>query len=419
MIGRPFLSPAQWLLLVSSAGAAFLGSPERAHAEHPNFVVILADDLGYGDLGSYGSEVNRTPHIDRLAAEGLRFTDFHSNGPMCTPTRAALLTGRYQQRFGPRFERALSGRTARDQGLPLGAVTIAEALKEAGYATGIYGKWHFGYQAPYLPTRQGFDEFRGLLSGDGDHHTHVDRSGNPDWWHGEAIATEEGYTADLITRHSSAFIERHRDEPFFLFVSHLAIHFPWQGPDDPPHRVAGRDYWNDKWGMIPDEDNVAPHVKAMVEALDESVGDIVATLRRLDLERRTLVFFTSDNGGYRHYAHRFHNISSNGPLRGQKTDVFEGGHRVPAIARWPGRIRPGVCDHTVMTFDLFPTLLSLAGRATGPDLDGVDISALLFDGAELAPRTLFWRMRRHRAVWRGPWKLVSVDDSEARATGRP
>jgi arylsulfatase A-like enzyme len=402
---------ARSLLLVSAAGAAFVSSPARAGAERPSFVLILADDLGYGDLGSYGSPLNRTPHIDRLATEGLRFTDFHSNGPMCTPTRAALLTGRYQQRFGPRFEGALSGRTDRDRGLPLEAVTIAEALQEAGYATGMYGKWHLGYQAPFLPPRQGFDEFRGLVSGDGDHHTHVDRSGNRDWWHDDAIEMEEGYTAELITRHSSAFIERHRDEPFFLFVSHLAIHFPWQGPDDPPHRVAGRDYWDDKWGVIPDEDNVAPHVKAMVEALDESVGAIVATLRRLDLDRQTLVFFTSDNGGYIHYAHRFHNISSNGPLRGQKTDVFEGGHRVPAIAWWPGRIRPGVSDQTVATFDLFPTLLSMAGveSSSGRDrLDGVDLSSLLLEGERLPARTLFWRIRQDRAVRQGPWKLVSV-----------
>jgi arylsulfatase A-like enzyme len=399
------------VVLVCSAGAALAWTPERAHAGRPSFVVILADDLGYGDLGSYGSEVHHTPHIDRLAAEGLRFTDFHSNGPMCTPTRVALLTGLYPQRFGSRFEGALSGRSDRDRGLPLEAVTIAEALKGAGYATGMYGKWHLGYQAPFLPTRQGFDEFRGLLSGDGDHHSHVDRSGNRDWWHGDAIEMEEGYTADLITRHSSAFIERHRDEPFFLFVSHLAIHFPWQGRDDPPHRAAGRDYWEDKWGVIPDENDVAPHVKAMVEALDESVGDIVATLRRLDLEQRTLVFFASDNGGYIHYANRFHNISSNGLLRGQKTEVFEGGHRVPAIARWPGRIRPGVCDQTVLTFDLLPTLLGLAGvePAGRERLDGVDLSALLLEGRDLSPRTLFWRIRQDRAVRRGRWKLISVD----------
>lgn len=404
--------PTRGLLLACCVGVALLGVAERAHADPPNFVVILADDLGYGDLGSYGSEQNRTPHLDRLAAEGLRFTDFHSNGPMCTPTRAALLTGLYPNRFGPRFEAALSGRSDRDRGLPLEAVTIADALKDAGYATGMYGKWHLGYQAPWLPTRQGFDEYRGLLSGDGDHHTHVDRSGNRDWWHGDALEMEEGYTTDLITRHSADFIERHREEPFFLFVSHLAIHFPWQGPDDPPHRVAGRDYWEDKWGVIPDKKNVAPHVKAMVEALDRSVGDIVATLRRLDLEGQTLVFFASDNGGYLDYGSRFENISSNGPLRGQKTDVFEGGHRVPAIARWPGRIRPGVSDQTVLTFDLLPTLLALAGqeRPTLAAMDGVDVSALLLDGKALAPRTLFWRMRQKKAVRRGPWKLVQVGE---------
>lgn len=385
-----------------------------AAAEPPHVVVILADDLGYGDLGSYGSEANPTPHLDRLAAEGLRFTDFHSNGPMCTPTRAALLTGLYQQRFGRRFEGALSGRSDRDRGLPLEALTIAEALQEAGYATGMYGKWHLGYQPPYVPTRQGFDEYRGLLSGDGDHHTHVDRSGNPDWWADEALVPEEGYTAALLTGHATAFIERHQERPFFLFVSHLAIHFPWQGPDDPPHRKAGRGYHDDKWGVIPDEENVAPHVQAMIEALDRSVGEVVAALRRLSLERKTLVFFASDNGGYIHYAHRFRNISSNGPLRGQKGQVFEGGHRVPAIAWWPDRIRPGVTDQTVMTFDLFPTFLALAGLRPGGALDGVDLGPLLFQGVPLPQRTLFWRMRGNRAVRRGSWKLVTAGEDGPR-----
>ena len=398
-------------LVLFASATAVLGGPARALAPRPNVVLILADDLGYGDLPSYGSTLNRTPHIDRLAAEGLRFTDFHSNGPMCSPTRAALLTGLYQQRFGSRFEGALSGRTDRDRGLPLEAATLPEVLKGAGYATGMYGKWHLGYQAPYLPTRQGFDEFRGLLSGDGDHHTHVDRSGNPDWWRDEALASEEGYTADLITRHSTDFIERHREEPFFLFVSHLGIHFPWQGRADPPHRKAGHDYWEDKWGLIPDEKNVAPHVAAMIEALDDSVGAIVGTLERLGLEERTLVVFTSDNGGYVHYGQRFENISSNGPLRGQKTEVWEGGHRVPAVIRWPGRIRAGVTDQTVMSFDLWPTVLGLAGVEPGAgSFDGVDLEPLLLAGEALAPRTLFWRMGQRRAVRRGLWKLVSLDN---------
>lgn len=181
---------------------------QQTRAEQPNIILIVADDLGYGDIGCYGNKKNRTPHLDRLAAEGMRFTDFHSNGPMCTPTRAALLTGLYQHRFGRAFESALSYKAHRDRGLPLEARTIADVLKPAGYATAMYGKWHLGYGPPFVPTRQGFDEFRGLLTGDGDHHSHISRSGNEDWWADEEIDMEDGYTAELITQHSIDFVQR-------------------------------------------------------------------------------------------------------------------------------------------------------------------------------------------------------------------
>lgn len=387
------------LLLAAGAAAGAAAQPP------PNFVIILADDLGYGDLACYGHPRHRTPHLDRLAAEGLRFTDFHSNGAMCSPTRAALLTGLYPSRFGRKFESALSGRADRGGGLPLAATTLAEVLRDSGYATGAFGKWHLGYEPPFGPTRQGFTEFRGLLSGDGDHHTHRDREGRLDWWHGEERVAEEGYTAELLTRHSVAFIERHRDRPFLLYVPHLAIHFPWQGPGDPPHRTAARDYEDEKWGRIPDPGNVAPHVQAMVESLDAGVGAIVAALRRLAIAERTLVFFTSDNGGYITYGAKFRNISSNGPLRGQKTELYEGGHRVPAIAWWPGRIRPGVTAATTATFDLFPTVLGLAGLRPPPH-DGADLAPLLLRGVAPEGRTLFWRAGARAAVRRGPWKLV-------------
>ena len=380
----------------------------EAQEQPPNIVLIMADDLGYGDVGSYGSTTNRTPNIDKLASGGLRLTDFHTNGPMCSPTRAAMLTGQYQSRFGRRFEAALSGAN-HDAGLPPEAVTIAEILGENGYATGMFGKWHLGYESPYLPTEQGFDEFRGLISGDGDYHTRVDRSGNADWWKNASLAPEPGgYTTDLITRDSVAFIESHRDEPFFLYVPHLAIHFPWQGPEDPPHREVGTNYQKDKWGIIPDRSNVSPHITAMVESLDKSVGEIIAAIEKNGLTENTLVIFTSDNGGYRDYAGGFENISDMGPLRGQKATLYEGGHRVPAIFSWPGKIAPAVSDETVMTFDLFPTFIELAGIS--PDKakasDGTRLNDLLFQSEPLADRRFFWRMRADKAVREGPWKLV-------------
>ncbi|MCC7338376.1 MAG: sulfatase [Pirellulaceae bacterium] len=377
-----------------------------ACASQPNIVFIMADDLGYGDLACYGSAVHHTPHLDALAAAGMRFTDFHSSGPMCTPTRAAALTGLYQQRFGSQFDTALSGVDDRDLGLPHEAVTIAEVLKPLGYSSACFGKWHLGYLPPWLPTSQGFDQFRGLASGDGDFHTHIDRSGSEDWWHNDQIEMTEGYTTDLLTQYSIDFIEQHRSQPFFLYVPHLAIHFPWQGPEDPPHRRKGMSYETDKWGVIPNPGNVAPHVKAMIESLDESVGKIVAALRKHDLQNNTLVIFTSDNGGYLTYGPNFRNISSNGPYRGQKTQLYEGGHRVPAIFTWPGKIQPSVSTATTHSIDLFPTIAALAGIETeGVRTDGHNLVPLLTGEASLPERMLFWRAHSRSAVRSGSWKL--------------
>lgn len=386
--------------------AAALLAPLETRAGRMNIVLIMADDLGYGDVGCYGSTVSQTPHIDALAATGLRFTDFHSSGAMCSPTRAAMLTGQYQQRFGSKFDTALSGIHDVDDGLPLEATTLAEVLKKQGYTTACFGKWHLGYKPPFLPPNQGFDEFRGLASGDGDFHTHINRAGGEDWWHNNAIEMEEGYTTDLLTKYSVDFIERHRETPFFLYVPHLAIHFPWQGPNDPPHREQGKDYAKDKWGVIPDRSNVQPHVTAMVEALDKSVGAIMAALKQHGLAENTLVIFTSDNGGYITYGKDFKNISSNGPLRGWKAQVYEGGHRVPMIVWWPGKIRPGETAETGHSTDLFPTLGKLTGASMDDlQLDGVDQAPLWFDRKALPERMLFLRTATAHAVRNGPWKL--------------
>ncbi len=404
----------QYFTLLTVLLCTGVGSPVcKAAARLPNIVFILADDLGYGDVGCYGNTRNGTPHIDALAEHGLRFTDFHSAGPMCTPTRAATLTGLYQQRFGKMFDGAISGKTQHDTGLPLAAVTIAEVLRDRGYVTGCFGKWHLGFKPPYLPPDQGFDEFCGLGSGDGDYFTHVDRSGRPDWWRNNTLEPEPGYTTELLTKHSVDFIRRHRGKPFFLYVPHLAIHFPWQGPLDPAHRQVGTDYWKDKWGVIPDRGNVRPHVKAMIEALDKSVGQIVAALRECHLEKDTLVVFTSDNGGYLSYPGGFKNISSNGPLRGQKTELYEGGHRVPTIVSWPGKIEPGITHALGHSTDWFPTFAKLARVPVQEmQLDGTDLLPLLIERKTLSARTLFWRMDV-KAVRQGPWKLVVPEKGHA------
>lgn len=398
---RTFLEAA----LLSSLALALPGRAQPAR--RPNIVLILADDLGYGDIGCYGNTQNQTPHLDQMAREGLRFTDFHANGPVCSPTRAALLTGRYQQRMG--IEHPIGY-----QGSGLGAVdetTIATRLQQAGYATGLMGKWHLGTQPADHPLKHGFDEFRGHLYSAQDYHSHVNRWGLMDWWHNDQRVFEEGYNTHLITQHSIDFIEAHRSQPFFLMVSHSAIHFPWMTPEDPAYRREGGNY--DNLSKLGPHEDVAPVVKTMVEDLDASVGQILAALKENGLEEDTFVLFTSDNGGYRDYW-SLHpgEISDNGPLRGQKTYVYEGGHRVPAIAWWPGTIAPGQeTDATAMTVDFSRTWLEWAGASIpapdAPDrLDGISLSPLLRQQERLPERTLFFRTPSQGAARWNEWKLV-------------
>lgn len=375
-----------------AAAFAFAAEPP------PNFVLILIDDLGYGDLGAYGNTRHRTPHLDRLAAEGLRFTDFHSNGAVCSPTRAALLTGQYPQRSG--IESAIGFTLA--EGMPLTKTTLAEVLAPAGYRCGVFGKWHVGHVTRFGPNAQGFHESY-CSNNNPDYHSHVSRDGNVDWWKDQQLADEPGYLTDLVTRHSVRFIRENRARPFFLYVPHLAAHFPFQGPRDPPHRTTGRT-WNDndKYGPLP-KNQYARAYREMIESTDASVGQIVAALEEMGLRERTLIFVCSDNGAYSW-------VGSNGPFRGQKGDLYEGGHRVPAIANWPGRIQPGrVSDATALTMDVLPTLLVLSGAPRPPGLptDGVDLSGVLLRGESLAPRPVFWRSSTEKAVRNGPWKLVT------------
>jgi len=322
--------------LMQATGRALAENANR-RPERPNIVVILADDLGYGDLGCYGATRLKTPHVDRMAREGLRLTDFHANAATCSPTRAALLTGQYQQRSG--IVEALGERSA---GLRDETRTMAEYLKTVGYRTAVFGKWHLGSQpgSAALPNRQGFDEFRGARHGGIDYASHVDRYGRHDWWHNDEPVDEPGYATDLLTEHSVRFIEQHRDEPFFLYLSHLAIHFPWMSSDDAAYRRQGQNYDNPgKVGPHTPEE-VPAVVNRMIERLDDSVGRVMDAVRALGPERETLVIFTSDNGGYVRYAGGFRDVSSNGVLRGQKAGMHEGGHRVPCGGP-PGSVEGG------------------------------------------------------------------------------
>ena len=371
--------------------------------QRPNIVFIMADDLGYGDIGCFGNERINTPHIDSLASRGITFTDFHANAPVCTPTRAGLITGRYQQRCGLEGVIYVRGET-RQTGLDPDEYSLGEAMQESGYATAVFGKWHLGYKKKFNPLHHGFDEFRGYVSGNVDYHSHVDNSGIADWWHNLEKVTEEGYVTDLVNEHTARFIREHKEEPFFVYVAHEAPHWPYQGRNDKADRFPGETDFP-SWGSRTDRKAA---YKEMVEAMDDGVGLIVETLRELDLEEDTLIIFCSDNGAV-------DEVGDNGSLRGSKGDVFEGGHRVPAVACWPGRIEAGSVTHdTVLTMDWFPTFVNLAGGKVNPPkpIDGRDVGPVMLDNGEMPDRTVFWRYRDQKAARHGRWKLM-VDEGEA------
>jgi len=398
-LGPGSLRKMATLSLVTAAAILSTGVDEckakQPASSPPNIVVILADDLGYGDLGCYGHpDALPTPHLDRLAEQGMRLTDFHSSGNVCSPTRAGLLTGRYQQRAGvPGVINADPRHESHRWGLDPKEVTFPELLREAGYATAIFGKWHLGYTRNFNPVHHGFDEFRGYVSGNIDYQSHYDRMGTYDWWDGLKLVKEPGYTTHLITKHAVRFIRENKDWPFCVYVAHEAVHAPWQGPNDPPQRGPNRAPRARRLPM-----KVA--FKAMMTELDKGVGDVVDAVDRAGIADRTLVFFFSDNGPAG---------GSAGPLRGRKGSDWEGGHRVPAIARWPGTIAAGVVNKSLtISLDLMPTMLKLADVKVpaGHQLDGVDLSPVLLENRHVSDRQLFWN---GRAMRDGPWKLMWFD----------
>lgn len=363
----------------------------------PNIILILADDMGYGDLGCYGNPDIKTPNIDALAKGGMKFTDFHSNGVVCTPTRAALLTGRYQQRTGLDVVLLTANPEHNDLGLPLSEVTIAELLKKSGYSTALFGKWHLGSKVQFNPVNQGFNEFRGYVSGNVDYQSHRDSQKDPDWWLGTALKPESGYVTDLVTQHGLTFLEQNKKKPFFLFLSHEAVHAPYQGPNAPAYRVA------DSVTSAASQQDRKIAYKEMLESLDAGVGKIVSTVKKLGLEKNTLIIFCSDNGPT--------GPGSSGTLNGKKGTMWEGGHRVPGIFYWPGRLQPGsVSTETVMTMDLLPTISSICGTQPVKNLrlDGIDISSSIFSNKKAPERVLFWQNSNDQAVRQGKWKLLVI-----------
>jgi arylsulfatase A-like enzyme len=358
----------------------------------PNILLIVVDDLGYADLGVQGATDVRTPHIDSLASGGIRFTNAYASGAVCSPTRAGLMTGRYQQRFG--HEKNLRSPFPPGAGLPVGERTLSDCLKPLGYSTGIVGKWHLGIESQFLPLNRGFGEFFGFLFGD---HSYLDwdiEPANP-VYRGTQAVVEGTYLTDAFTREAVSFIDRHQAEPFFLYL-------PFSAPHDPLEATPA--YLNRFPGIA---DPRRRTFAAMLSAMDDGVGAVLDRLRSLNLEDKTLVIFMSDNGGI-----PAENTSLNTPLRGEKGTLYEGGIRVPFMMQWKGRLPAGRVDpRPISTLDVFTTAISAAGGTPPSDriIDGVDLLPYLDGTRPGAPHPiLFWRYGSPAAVRKGDWKLLKI-----------
>ena len=388
-------------LLVAAVRLADFPAQAASAAAKPNIVFILADDLGYTDIACYGSRYYETPHIDRMAAQGMKFTSGYTCGPNCQPTRAALMSGQYGPRTGvytvgniDRFN--WQSRPLRPvdniNKLPLDKITIAQSLKKAGYVTGLFGKWHLGDDAGHHPAQRGFDEAIVSMG------KHFDFPTNPKTAHPEGQ-----YLADFLANRAGNFIRRHQGEPFFLCLHHFAVHAPHQA------KTNWIEHFKPK---SPAGGHRDPTYAGMIASVDESVGRILALLDELQLSDRTLVIFCSDNGGvggYEREGIRGGDITDNAPLRGGKGMLYEGGVRVPYLFRWPGQIAAGaVCDQPINSVDLYPTLLELAGapRPKNYPLDGTSYLSLLTGGSRPERAPLYWHFPGYLGAGANTWRTT-------------
>ena len=367
-----------------------------AQVRRPNIVMIVGDDMGYADIGVHGSKDIPTPHIDALAKGGVRFTDAYVTGPHCSPTRAGLLTGRYQQRFG--HEVNMGADAGPNSGLPPSERTIADRLKAAGYRTALFGKWHLGSAAHLHPMSRGFDEFYGFLDGDHSYSESTANGANP--LYDRRVPVEpSGYLTDVLTDRAVTFIKREKSRPFFLYLAYNAVHTPMHAPEKYLARFRG----------IGDQQRRT--YAAMMSAMDDGIGRVVAALREEGLENNTLIFFFSDNGGPTMPGTTI-NGATNTPLRGSKRQTWEGGIRVPFMIRWKGRLPEGKVDsRPIIQLDVLPTVLAAAGIEPRAEwkLDGVNLLPYLSGKRQDAPHdALYWRLFGHMAIRKGPWKLVKT-----------
>ena len=384
-------------------------------SSRPNIIFIVADDLGFADLGCYGGRPAEfgevSPVLDALAAKGLKFTQGYSNSPVCSPTRFALMTARYQYRLRGAAEEPINSKSrgSTTLGLPPEHPTLPSLLKHSGYRTALIGKWHMGYPPSFGPLRSGYEEFFGPMSGGVDYFTHCSSNGTHDLWFGEQEKAEGGYLTDLISNRAVDWIERvmqapaDQRAPFFLSLHYTAPHWPWETRDDEALAQEVKDNLFHLHGG-----NIHTYHR-MIHHMDEGIGWVMDALRRHGIQDNTMVVFTSDNGGER--------FSDNWPLVGGKMDLTEGGIRVPWIAHWPAVIAPGgVSEQQCMTMDWSATMLQAAGVAAQRDypLDGVSLLPVLRDANHRFARPLYWRMnhRGQRAMRDGDWKYLRVDGND-------
>jgi arylsulfatase A-like enzyme len=382
--------------------------------KRPNIIFIVADDLGFADLGCYGGREAEfgpvSPVIDQLAANGLRLTEGYANSPVCSPTRFALMTARYQYRLRGAADEPINSKSkgSTTLGLPPEHPTLPSLLKAAGYHTALIGKWHLGYPPTFSPLQSGYDEFFGPMSGGVDYFTHCSNNGTHDLYFGDAEHAEEGYLTDLLSQRSVDYVRRMAEpsregQPFFLSLHYTAPHWPWETRDDADVAEQVKDH------LFHLDGGDIHTYRRMIHHMDEGIGWVVDALRETGQLDNTLIVFTSDNGGER--------FSDNWPLVGGKMDLTEGGIRVPWIAHWPAVIAPGsVSDQHCLTMDWSATMLDLGGATAAPShpLDGVSLKALLHEPTCHTERPMFWRMnhRGQRAMRSGPWKYLRVDGND-------
>jgi arylsulfatase A-like enzyme len=381
-----------------------------AETAKPNVLVIVADDLGYGDIGVHGGKVVPTPHIDELAASGVRCTNGYVSAPYCSPARAGLLTGRYQTRFGHEFNPHVGDEAT--LGLPLDERTITDRLRSAGYRTAAFGKWHLGFSPAHHPQSRGFDEFFGFLVGGHNFLLHKDAApkfgsahSHDMIYRGRDVQKLDGYTTDLFTDEALAFMRRDEAKPWLVYLAFNAVHTPLEIAD----KLRDR---------IPDSvtDPARRGYLSLLLGLDDAIGRVRSHLRESGQEKNTLVFFVGDNGGSGRKPFFAYNTGVNTPLRGDKGQTLEGGIRVPFFVSWPGRLSAGTTyDAPVCAIDILPTACAVAGIDAPAHADGVNLLPYLTGGKSGTPHErLFWRFGPQKAVRQGDWKLVDRRDFEAK-----